>query len=104
MELTKETDKLLCKIYAEFLSRRKSGSSRSSAKLFSSPEQLACEFLQETHPDDIHDCIQELRKIGFVRCYVTGDFCLEDSAIIYMENRFKNGLKEVTDFITKFIP
>jgi hypothetical protein len=25
-------------------------------------------------------------------------------AIIYMENRFKNGLKEVTDFISKFIP
>lgn len=85
-------------------SRRKSDIPKSSAAEFSSPENLVNEFMQGTSPDYIRDCIQELRKIKFVRCTVIGTFRLEDPAIIYMENRFKNGLKEVTDFISKFIP
>lgn len=104
MQLTRDTDKFLCEIYAEFLSRRKSDIPKSSAAEFSSPENLVNEFMQGTSPDYIRDCIKELRKIKFVRCTVIGTFRLEDPAIIYMENRFKNGLKEVTDFISKFIP
>lgn len=104
MQLTKDTDKFLCEIYAEFLSRRKSGLSKSSAKCFSAPGKLVTEFMQGTLPEDIYDCLEELQKVKFIRRNVTGSFRLEDSAIIYMEQRFKNGFKEVTDFIAKFIP
>ena len=52
-----------------------------------------------------------LQDQSIKQCYLCmalyGDYSykyVEDPAIIYMENRFKNGLKEVTDFISKFIP
>lgn len=104
MQLTRDADTFLCEIYAEFLKRKSSGIPKSTASRFSSPENLVADFMQGNLPEDIRACIQELRKIKFVRCDVTGAFRLEDSAIVYMENRFKNGLKEVLDFISKFIP
>lgn len=104
MQLTKETDKFLCEIYQEYLRRRKSGIPKSQAIHFSEPEKIVEEFMQGTLPQDMHDCINELKKVGYVHSYVTNSFYLESPAIVYMENRFTNGLKEVTDFIAKFIP
>lgn len=103
MQITKDADRFLCEIYEEYLYRRKSGISKSDAKRFSTPEELVEDFMQGTLPQDIRDGIQELYELGLVKRFVTGTFSLDDTAIIYMENRFKNGLKEVADFITKFI-
>lgn len=36
--------------------------------------------------------------------YYSGGFFANDHFIIYMENRFKNGLNEVIEFISKLIP
>lgn len=104
MQLTRDTDKILCLIYEEFLERRKSGLSKSVAKTFEHPSALQEQFLQGIHEDDIYDALTELSHNGMIRAYYDMGFQLNDSAIIYMENRFKNGLKEVTDFISKFIP
>lgn len=104
MQLTRDTDKMLCLIYEEFLERRKNGLSKSSAKSFEHPTALQEQFLQGIHEDDIHDALIELDRNGLIRLYYDHGFQLNDSSIIYMENRFKNGLKEVTDFISKFIP
>lgn len=46
----------------------------------------------------------ELARSGLIKIYIGGNFDLTDNGIVYMENRFVNGLKDVTDFITKFIP
>lgn len=62
MQLTRDSDKFLCEIYAEFLSRRKSDIPKSSAAEFSSPENLVNEFMQGTSPDYIRDCIQNCEK------------------------------------------
>lgn len=102
--MTKDTEKFLCEIYQEYLRRRKSGMSKSEAVQFSRPEEMVNEFMQGNLPDDMHECIYELKKLNYVHAYITNSFSLEDTAIIYMENRFKNGLKEVSDFIAKFIP
>ena len=48
--------------------------------------------------------LSELKKYNFVKMFIEGSFALNSEAIVYMENRFKNGLIEVTDFIAKFIP
>lgn len=104
MQLTKDTDKMLCLIYEEFLERRKNGLSKSNAKTFERPAALQEQFLQGIHKDDIYDALVELKRNNLIRAYYDMGFQLNDSAIIYMENRFKNGLKEVTDFISKFIP
>lgn len=104
MELTKDADKLLCQIYAEYLKRRKNGVRKSQAIHFEAPPLLVEEFLCGEHPDDVSDLIFDLAKINFVEAYLDASFYLTDNAIIYMENRFKNGLIEVADFISKFIP
>ena len=104
MQLTKDTDKMLCLIYEEFLGRRKSGLPKSTAKAFEHPSALQEQFLQGILEDDIHDALIELSQNDLIRLYYDHGFLLNDSAIIYMENRFKNSLKEVTDFISKFIP
>lgn len=104
MELTRDTDKIFCLIYEEYLNRRKLGLPKSQAKLFDSPALLQKQFLQGMLEDDISDAILELSHAKAIRMYYDRSFYLEDAGIIYMENRFINGLKEVTDFISKFIP
>lgn len=104
MQLTKDTDKMFCLIYEEFLNRRKIGLSKSEAKTFDYPAALQIQFLQGILEDDIHDAIHELEQNGLTQNYIDDSFVLTDAGIIYMENRFKNNLKEVTDFIAKFFP
>lgn len=103
-EITKDADKLICYIYKEYLEKRKSGSSKSEAKDFDGNFYKNVKALSKWNDVDISDTIQELHNAKFIRKNVWGDFSLLDSAVIYMENRFKNGLNEVTDFISKFIP
>lgn len=104
MELTKDTDKFLCIVYKEYLSRRKGGIRKSQAINFDDPTSLVDQLLLDETPDDIADSISELAKAGFVETYIDSSFHLNNKSIIYMENRFKNGLLEVADFISKFIP
>lgn len=104
MELTRDTNTILCLIYKEFLARRKDGMSKSEAKSFDCPASIQIQFMQGILTDDIHDALMELANVGFAKVYVTDDFMLTDKAIAFMENKFKKGLIEVTDFIAKFIP
>lgn len=36
----------------------------------------------------------------FIKIYIDGSFKITKELVIYMENRFKNGLNEVMDFIS----
>lgn len=102
--ITKDTDHVLCEIYAEFLTRRKNGDSKSMAKDFGPSEALQQEFLSYFPVSDIDDALHELRDAGLIKMYIDGSFTLLDDAIIYMENRFKNGAKELASFLAQFIP
>ena len=100
MQLTKDTDKMFCLIYEEYLNRRKAGDSKSSAIRFYHPKALQSEFLQGIHEDDIRSAIHELHRNGLIKKYTDDSFVLSDNGIIYMENRFKNGLKEILEYIS----
>jgi hypothetical protein len=98
VKLTKDADKMLCEIYAAYLNRRSTGDSKSSAIDFTEPSAW---------PDPSWDtpdgssAISELKRAGMLKVYITGGFRLNDEAIIYMENRFKNGVSEVLDWLGK---
>lgn len=100
--LSKDADKTLCLIYKEYLSRRKNNVCKADASLFNSSK------FEELFPDvnmrDFMSDLTELKNNDFIKLYIEGSFILTSNAIIYMENRFKNGLVELTDFIAKFIP
>ena len=98
--LTKDADKLICLIYKEFLDRRKSGTPKRQAKDFAEPDEWPSSF-SEFDEYDMADTLSELKKAGFLKLYIHGGFQLEDRGIIYMEQRFPNGLAQVVDWLCK---
>ncbi|MSS91304.1 hypothetical protein FYJ45_24625 [Eisenbergiella tayi] len=102
--MTKDADKMICCIYKEYLQRRKLGNSIAESSLFSSEYFKNDPVLSKWHPDDCTEIARELKKMGFLDIWVSGKFILTSEAITYMENRFKNGIVELTDFISKLIP
>ena len=85
MQLTRDTEKIFCLIYEEFLNRRKIGIPKSSAISFEHPEALQCDFLQGIHEDDIHSAIHELHRNKLLHKYTDDSFNLSDDGIIYMK-------------------
>ena len=104
VEFTKSADKLLCLLYKTFLERRKSGMSSRMVKRFDSSFLESNDELSSWHRDDAVDALLELARMKYVKTFIGGDFDPEDPAIIFMENRFKNGLKDVVGFLSQFIP
>ena len=102
ISLTKDADKLICLIYKEFLSRRSHGTSKSQAKDFGNPTEWPKSFLSEFSADDMGDTLAELKQSGIIKLYINNGFQLEDFGIIYMEQRFPNGVAQVLDWIGKF--
>lgn len=103
-ELTKDADKLVCSLYKLYLSRRKDGFDKVHARQFSLSDITDMKPFDSWSENDIIDTLRELSRAGFGRLYISGSFIAHDAFVIYMESRFKNGLNEVTDFISKFIP
>ena len=102
--MTKDADKMLCCLYKEYLNRINAGSSKTSARAFTGEYVTSDDILSKWHPDDADATRNELKRAGYLKVYISGNFQLTDESICYMENRFKNGLYEVVDFVTKFIP
>lgn len=97
--LTKSTDKVLCQLYKEYLSRIKNNISKSNALVFDTTS-----ISQLFGNQDIDFEISELQKNSLIEAWITGEVLLRSEAIVYMENRFKNGLIEITDFVAKLKP
>lgn len=100
--LSKDAYKALCLIYKEYLSRRKNNISKSSSSMFQSTNFET--LFPDVNQEDFMSDLSELKRHNFVKLYIDGSFILNSEAVVYMENRFKNGLIEVVDFISKFIP
>lgn len=101
--MTQDADKLLCCIYKSYLERRKSGMSKSDSKKFEDNFYKSDKHLSSWSNDDISDTLEELKKNNHVTLFIDGSFALENDAIIYMENRFKNGLNEVLEILSKVL-
>lgn len=109
IQLSKDADYLICLIYKYYLELRDNGFSKTDAKSLGDSHDVNEKIIPEWSFDDTDDTCRELIRKDLLdnRIYVD-NYCgfmqLSDKGIIYMENRFKNGFKEVTDFIAKFIP
>ena len=102
--MTKDADKMLCCLYREYLNRINAGSSKTSARQFTTEYITSDDILSKWHPDDVDTVKKELSRTGYLKTYVSGKYLFTDEGIAYMENRFKNNLNEVIDFIAKLIP
>jgi hypothetical protein len=98
--MTKDAKKSLAKIYKAYLERRSNGMDKLNSKYFDSTDDQKTLELAESVREDI----PELKKIGFVKAYVTGQFELQDQAIVYMENVKAETIKEWLSFGSNLIP
>jgi len=104
MQLTKDADKLVCSMYKSYLERRKSGIDKNNARHFSIKDISSYKACSGWNIHDIKDTVAEVSRAGLGNMFMDGGFYANDQFIIYMENRFKNGLNEVVDFVSKLIP
>lgn len=98
-QLTKNADKALCEIYRVYLTRSKSGENKYNAKDFSDIERWENAIFEGWETEDALDSLIELARAHMIDLDISNGFTLKTDAIIYMENRFKNGLSDVLDFL-----
>lgn len=104
-KLTNEAKYMLCTLYQEYLARRKRDIPKDDAAVFGGSEQLQ-ESLFSTWPThDISSVARDLSSSGFLST-LFGDNELVESAltknaIIYMENRFKQGAGNLLNAIAE---
>lgn len=104
LQLTKDADKMICCVYREYLQRRKLGLSVAESCIFKAEYFQNDPVLSAWNPDDCMTTAEELDRAGLFKVWISGDFEITSDAIFYMENRFKNGILELADFISKFKP
>lgn len=104
MQLTKDADKLACSMYKSYLEKRKSGMNKVNSRHFEPGEIRTYRLCSNWSVSDIKSTVAELSRADLGTMYYNGGFMANDKFIIYMENRFKSGLLEVVDFISKLIP
>ena len=106
-DLTKEQKRLLLFMYKEVLSRQPA-LSLEVANYFSNSDEIRALFLPNLSSEYVSDLCWKLKAKGYLICYpgddLANDISLSDNTIVYMENRFKNGLKDVATFLSNFLP
>lgn len=105
IKLTKDSEALICAIYKEYLQRRKSGTPKGDAKWFGDAEEIQKNIVPKWQLGDVEETCWELERKNFLVCQSANNTILEtvlgDEAIIYMENRFQNGLNDVLEYLEK---
>lgn len=108
MHLTKDGDKLICLLYKAYKERLKEGVPKARAKHFGNQSSIQESLIPNWSLEDTKETCLELHRSGLVNCAIAIGgilaLSLTDYGIIYMENRFKNGLKELLDYINKIKP
>ncbi len=102
-ELTREADALICLIYNAYMQKRKQGVSKGNAKMIGGSAVIRNELMTKWSLEDVDETCRELGRSEFLDCVYSDDVvsesALTDSAIKYMENRFKNNAEEVLKHI-----
>lgn len=104
MQLTNDADKMVCHLYKLYLEKRKQNIDKLDAIHFSFAAISGLPAFSKWSESDIEATIAELKRADLGKMFLDRSFVANDNFIFYMENRFKNGLSEVLDFISKFIP
>lgn len=107
-QLIRDAQKLFCDMYQQYLEKRSSGLSKTDANYFGDTHLIHETFCPLDPFDDVDELIWELNQNGYIIGEpgddILSEISITSSAIVYMENRFKNGAKDVLSFLSNFIP
>lgn len=105
MKLTKDSDALICLLYKYYCQKCKGGTSKSEAKFLGSSKVIQKTIAPKWSFDDVDETCRELSRAKLLECFYADDVVYEswlsDNGIIYMENRFKDGLDSVLEYLDK---
>lgn len=105
-DLTNEQKRLLISMYKEILNRQPA-LSMERANHFDNSDQLIELFSLDLSSDYVSELCWKLHSKGYVICYsgddLANDISLSDKTVVYMENKFKHGLKDVLLFLSNFV-
>lgn len=103
IKLTQDADALICLIYKYYLELHDNGISKSEAKILGSSKDINNNIIPEWTFDDVDDTCRELGRANLLTIVYASDICydvlLNDEAIVYMEKRFSNKVKNLLDYI-----
>jgi hypothetical protein len=105
IQLTKDADALICLLYKQYCQKLKDGVPKMQAKMFGSSEDIQKTVAPKWTFEDVDETCRELDRSGLIECFYADDIAyqtwLTDIGITYMENRFKNNLDNVLDYLNK---
>ena len=106
--LTRESEKLICLMYKQYLKMRSAGYSKADANYFGDTHNLHESFFPSMLFEDFDELVLELKRNGYINGGPGNDILshiyITSPCIVYMENRFKNGLKDLLTFLANFLP
>lgn len=103
-QLTKNANFFVCYAYKYYLEQLQDGKRIFQAKRVPFDITLSFKPFKKMHPDDIKETVAQAARAGYGDMTMECNFFINDQMISFMENRFKNGLFDVLDAISKFIP
>jgi hypothetical protein len=105
-DLTREQQRLLVSMYKE-VTHGPVLYPDMGPNYFPDSDDVMKRFMPDKSSDYVSDLCWRLESKGYLECARGDDLAnrirLSDRTIIYMENRFKNGLKDISDFLLHFV-
>ena len=105
--VTKDSERLIVLLYTRYVVSVKNGIPRNEARLFGDCDQIASLFCPEKPVEDVSDLLFELARADYLEVSVYDDMPCECKltlpCIVMMENRFKDGIKSILDFIANLV-
>lgn len=103
VELTRDSDALICLLYKNYCESRSQGKSKSEANYFDDSNSIQETIIPKWDPENVADTCWELHRAGLLICQLGNDLAndvmLSDAGIIYMENRFKGKIKSILNYL-----
>lgn len=98
--MTKDEEKMLFCLYGIFKEKNKTESKGSAKYITNSEITEKCNAV--FHSEDIDDILSDLESGGYISEDSLGGVTLEKKSLEFVENRPKEKLKDVADFLSKF--
>lgn len=103
IELTKHSDAIICTLYKAYLERRKDKKTINESRRFGSAKDVHREYFSEWLFDDIETGCYELKQKSLIQAICADGtivrMSLSDEGLLYMENRFKNKINNVVNYL-----
>ena len=103
LKITRDADAFICVLYREYLTKRKSGLTIENSQSFGNDVEIQSHLFPKWHLDDVTHLCWYLNEKNLLDVF-PGDnranaVRLSDDGIVYMENRFPDGIAQVLSAI-----